>query len=186
MYSYPWVLLIFLWFKYQIPFLCVVVSVPPWPSQYFSVPILVVSQNGDLFFSRWCTQNFFCFYFFPTLREMSFIEMGKNVLCLLTNKMWDWVSEGSFRKTVESYTGLGLIRRLISAHLRSHRRSNRFFYHAFALVRDSSIILCKLNHCDWPTLLARGICVLLPLSSCQFWYKLGWWMSSPAGHMPHM
>lgn len=117
---------------------------------------------------------------------MSFVEVGKNVLCLLTNKMWDWVSEISFRKTVESYTDLGLIRKLIFAHLRSHSRSSDFSYHTFALVRGCSITPCKLNHCDWPTLLARGICALLPLSSCPHWYKLRWWMCSPAGHMPHM
>lgn len=139
------------------------------------------------FFPRWCwTQNFFCFSFFSTLWEMSFVEVGKNVLCLLTNKMWDWVSESSFRKTVESYTDLGLIRKLISVHLRSHSRSSDFSYHTFALVRGCSITPCKLNHRDWPTLLARGICALLPLSSCPHWYKLGWWMCSPAGHMPHM
>lgn len=67
------------------------------------------------------------------------------------------MSESSFRKTVEFYTGLGLIRRLISAHMRSHSRSNDFFYHTFALVRDSSIILCKLNHCDCPTPCKRDL-----------------------------
>lgn len=139
-----------------------------------------------IFFSRWCrAQNFFCFSFFPTLWGMSFVEVGKNVLCLLTNKMWDWVSESCFRKTIESYTDLGVIKRLISACLRTHSRSRDFFYH-ICISKGYSITLCKLNHFDWPALLARGICTLLPLSSCPYWYKLGWWMSSPAGHMPHM
>lgn len=122
------------------------------------------------FFPTWCrTQNFFCFYFFLTFWEMSFVEVGKNVLC----QMWDWVSASSFRKTVEFYTDLGLIRELISAHLRSHIRSSDFSYHTFALVRGCSITLCKVNHHDWPTLLARGVCTLLPLSSCPYWYMLG-------------
>lgn len=123
-------------------FLCLVVSFPPWSPQYFSIPILVESQNSDFFFPRWCrTQDFFCFAFFPTLWELSFVEVGKNVLCLLTNKMWDWVSQSSFRTIAESYTVLGLIRKLISAHLRSHSRSSDFSYHTFALVRGCSIPL---------------------------------------------
>lgn len=154
-----------------------------------ATPVLFHTYSGGesklwSFFPRWCrTQDYFCFAFFPALWELSFVKVGKNALCLLSNKMWNWVSESSFRTMVESYTDLGLIRKLIFAHLRSHSRSSDFSYHTFALVRGCSVTLWKLNHYDWPTL-ARVICTLLPLSSCPYWYKLGWWMSSPAGHVP--
>ena len=53
--------------------------------------------------------------------------------------MWNWVSADSFRETAGSYVDLGLITKLISAHLRSCSRSSDYSYHTFALVRDSSI-----------------------------------------------
>lgn len=99
--------------------------------------------------------------------------------------MWNWVSEHSFRETVESYTDIGLITELISAHLRSSSRSSDYSYWTFALIRGYSITPPKQNHHDWPTHLARWICALLPWSWCPCCYKLGWWMNDHAGHMPH-
>ena len=121
------------------------------------------------------------FWFFNTW-EMSFDGVGKNVLPP-TNKGDVELSEDSFRETVDSYTDLGLITKLISAHLRSHSRSSDYSYHTFALVRGCSITPCKQNHHDWPTHLARRICVLLALSWCPCWCKLGWWMNDHVGRM---
>lgn len=97
---------------------------------------------------------------FQHLRNVIFWD-GEKSCHLLTNEMWNWMNEDSFRETAESYTGLDLITKLISAHLRSH---SDYFYHTFALLRGCSITSCKQSHRDWPTSLVRWVCALLPFS----------------------
>lgn len=132
-----------------------------------------MSHSRFLISSWMCLEHKMVSLGFSTREKCNLLGWGKTCCHLLTNERWNWVSEDSFRETVESYTDFGLITKLISAHLRSCSRSSNYSYHTFALVRGCSITPCKQNHPDWPTPLVRQICALLPLSWCPCWYKWG-------------